>query len=901
MYGERVSASMVEPDTDTSTEGEDSDTSFREEDSYGTLSMIRDIVKNSIDNQSTYDDDDGFQRRVGQAGIHNYLDQTDHRATPAQRGHVQFMPRLIGMWEDNAFDEDDEDIDQIYTFPTVDEARNEARGRSVNIFRDWQLLTNIVERHEATIRKRWSQKTREKRKEILLGAWPGMPMSHRPDFEDFKSGGRSSQNRNRDAYLLPQMNVQDLTSPRLLPLFLNSRGRNKPSAFVEADYVACRFGIPCKAIKLAKLESHVMRFAGRETPEAYGEICPKLCEGPQNVCEWERAEDNIVPGAGLIILEVQERIYDILVRCCKLILHDMSDDVLADSSIAIQPEPELALQSENTLPPLATIASEAPYRLQSELDLRRLQSIVEAKLSAAEDHLWALREDPHYFASAFWEEANHSWQLVGKSVMLDVGDNWNRSFTSEREKTYHTGYFVQELVCGSLRATEIWRDLSEQLKKVVRLRERLGSTRIRGRSIGRDFAVAVMRLEHDLEMYLDDPINRLHNGFFSCPPTRQMLPENCLDFQMVASGQGPSAAFVKDSSMKGLFWIVTSLWSESQRKLVGLGLLVDEMGQLLENSATARNCVSSKMARVFSDLSVLAQCARFVENFYPQAVSFRKHGAGSHSFCQDYYKRMKGWVDMYSEPSWIYGPITELADPSDAKFFQPVGEPDTLENIEATRRAEKNLDALWNQIDKELKEEKAMPICLRNLLARRVLQRTPKPRVRLTRQEEQELLKPLSELDFDRQQRTERTTAQNKPTNPKPKPKTKGTARPAEEEQMPQNLPVRQAEVSSDQFPVDHRALKVFKTLFYVPKASGQPGEVTWTNFLHALTSTGFSAQKMYGSVWQFSPEKVKIDRPIQFHEPHPSGKLSFYLLRQIGRRLTRAYGWLGENFVLKK
>ena len=811
------------------------------------------------------------------------------------------MPRLTGMWEDNAFDGDDEDIDQIYTFPTVDRARGEARGRSENIFRDWQLLTNIVERHEATIRKRWSQTTREKRKEILLGAWPGMPLSHRPDFEDFKSGGSRSQNRNRDAYLWPQMNVQDLTSPRLFPLFLNSRGRNNPSAFVEADYVACRFGIPCKVIKLAKLEDHVMRFAGRHTPDLYGEICPKLCEGrPNGVCEWERAEDNIVPGAGLVILEVQERIYNVLVRCCKLILHDMSDDELADSSIAIQPEPELALQSENTLPPLATIASEAPYRLQSEFDLRRLQSIVQAKLSAAEDHLRALREDPHYFTSAFWEEANHSNQLIGRRVLLDVDNNWNRCFRDGGQKKYFAGHFARELVCGSLRSTEVWRDLNEQLKKVVRLRENFGSTRIIGRNIGRTFAAAIMRLEHDPEMYLVEPITRLHLGFFSSPPIRQMLPDDCLTYQMVARGQCPHANFVKDTSTKELFWIVTSLWSEAQRKLAGFSFLVDELGQLLENSATARNCISPRMTLVISDLSVLAQCARFVENFHPQAVGFRKNRTENHSFCPDFYDRMKGWVGINAEPDWEHGPITDLADPSDAKFFQPVGEPGDLENIDATRRAEKNLDVLWKQIDKELKEAKAVPICLRSLLVRRVLQRTPKPRLRLTPHEEEALLKPLSELDFDRQQRTERTIVQNKPTDPKPKPKTKGTARPAEAEPMPQNLPVRQGEVSSDQFPVDQRALKVFKTLFYVPKASGQPGEVTWTNFLHALTSIGFSAQKLYGSVWQFSPEKVKIDRPIQFHEPHPSGKLSFYLLRQIGRRLTRLYGWLGENFVLK-
>lgn len=36
------------------------------------------------------------------------------------------------------------------------------------------------------------------------------------------------------------------------------------------------------------------------------------------------------------------------------------------------------------------------------------------------------------------------------------------------------------------------------------------------------------------------------------------------------------------------------------------------------------------------------------------------------------------------------------------------------------------------------------------------------------------------------------------------------------------------------------------------------------------MTSVGFSAQKLYGSVWQFSSREDDVQRSIQFHEPHP-------------------------------
>lgn len=99
---------------------------------------------------------------------------------------------------------------------------------------------------------------------------------------------------------------------------------------------------------------------------------------------------------------------------------------------------------------------------------------------------------------------------------------------------------------------------------------------------------------------------------------------------------------------------------------------------------------------------------------------------------------------------------------------------------------------------------------------------------------------------------------------------------------------------------VDKRALKVFDTLFFVPKAHAQSGELEWKDLLHAMTSIGFSAAKIYGSVWMFEPNaELKDKGPIQFHEPHP-GKLRYSRARAFGRRLAKRYGWSGATFALK-
>lgn len=78
-----------------------------------------------------------------------------------------------------------------------------------------------------------------------------------------------------------------------------------------------------------------------------------------------------------------------------------------------------------------------------------------------------------------------------------------------------------------------------------------------------------------------------------------------------------------------------------------------------------------------------------------------------------------------------------------------------------------------------------------------------------------------------------------------------------------------------------------------------QPGDTPWTDFLHAMVSTGFSAQKLQGSAWQFTPHNLDVEQPIQFHEPHPTHKLPFTWARRFGRRLARTYGWRGDMFRL--
>ena len=163
---------------------------------------------------------------------------------------------------------------------------------------------------------------------------------------------------------------------------------------------------------------------------------------------------------------------------------------------------------------------------------------------------------------------------------------------------------------------------------------------------------------------------------------------------------------------------------------------------------------------------------------------------------------------------------------------------------------------------------------------------------------------PFAELELDRRRLTEQTTTKEEPTT---KSKTKAKTRPAAAAVGPQindqdaNEPSTHDDTTT--FAVDARALKVFKTIFFMPSVSATPGDIKWTDFLHAMTSTGFTPEKLYGSVWHFSPIRVELKRSINFHEPHKDGKaadkIPYCIARRIGRRLNRAYGWEGSSFSL--
>ncbi|KAL2075052.1 hypothetical protein VTL71DRAFT_8832 [Oculimacula yallundae] len=264
-------------------------------------------------------------------------------------------------------------------------------------------------------------------------------------------------------------------------------------------------------------------------------------------------------------------------------------------------------------------------------------------------------------------------------------------------------------------------------------------------------------------------------------------------------------------------------------------------------------------------------------------------------------KMGRAQMEFMDQMDSVLKSIVPLTMPADGKFNYPTDKKRTKENHEAMIKAEANLDNFWAKFDRNYKRltRKTIDTAMGDHISKhrgKLPERTPP------------WVEPIKEMKSTKVAFEPQSWDDSPDTKieikSKRKRKTRGVAQP-EVEAAPELSKLSLAEAPSVQednqpiFKVNSAALKVFNILFYTPNQTNRPGEIPWRDFLQAMASTGFAIQKLYGSIWQFTPTTLDVERSIQFHEPHPGVKLPYTWARRIGRRLTLAYGWRGDMFEL--
>lgn len=459
----------------------------------------------------------------------------------------------------------------------------------------------------------------------------------------------------------------------------------------------------------------------------------------------------------------------------------------------------------------------------------------------------------------------------------------------------------------------MWTELHAQVTQLRILRAQYDADISIDEDLPEEYFDAILRFKFYLEQFSKGPLGQLKHDVVASPPLRAYFVREIPPDATSYSFQVDSKTGIKfDKVSKQLMILLHMLWENGQDLFfIRLTTIVDELERLMPVEPKAKALVSAHIASVLANLSVSTEAIRQLSIYQPWAQTFANAMVDKEEGIEEAYDAKTQHLEHFM--GVLDGPgqhrLVTLGDPRDRKFYYPVDKRRTKENVEAMRLAEQNLDAFWIGVDDNLRRKAGNELdvtALKALLsASRNVQRTsrwdePAKNSKITGIEA--LTKPLSELYFELEHRTERTVDRSRPAkSSSAKAKTRGLATSQDCMTEPEELPPSALLDDQPTFPVDARALKVFRTLFYTPSASATPGEVPWTDFLHAMSSVGFLIEKLYGSVWQFQPTKLDVERGIQFHEPHPKGKIPYRHARRHGRRLQRAYGWLSEMFVLQE
>lgn len=819
----------------------------------------------------------------------------------------------------------------------VPKLRAEIRQTAKRIFDNWESLRSIVQRHEATIQKRWTNKSKTKRRELLLTIWPKMARDHRPDlalekthdrmmglkgdpeglFQGSLSQRRLYEGSQREALLMPYINLQDLTKTEPLLLMINARARHTPHAFSKRDLQLSTIHIGMT--KRRSLEGYTMDFDGRQSgSEGYG----KLREGEVTVVPGAMGADPRIAGGaintgdGLWVLEIQDRIYRFLLDAVRRILHDIPTGDLIGPKYAIQPEPRLPSANcrEDGVVSLASTNLEAIYSSPGQMDLHRLQLLVTAKATEEEDKLWALREDPGRFSEGLEDFIAHRPQYVpdlfGKQHHTTTIDGcravWG-SETTSLEYVFYNTFLMSQFVC-----VEIWGGLVDDITSLIGLKEQHFDTENvgPGEPLPEPFAIALYKLEATLCTLIDKYLSLVSRAAYSSPPLRPYLkrasPNTLQSFVYNLHKQPPQ-------HISDFMAILDRLFDDTTTTLMGhipgIQSLLERYDKFINTVPYAHQAVSAYVAQEISTLALLSECLRQIHLLDPWMSTFHKKIRTPH--CNE--NLQANFADKQRELTQLFkfkesARVRSMAT-AVAKSTYPVHKKRTPNNVDAMQKAETLLDQMWDAMLEEMEQKDALTRHSKNVLFSqgRQLQRTPdwmEPVSPTKKIPPQVAALEIMGHSFGGLNIDDDNKVQDSPRE-KTKTKTRGKAAP----QISGSIPVEMTE-PEDHSPahtiqVDRRAFKVFSTLFHKPSTTSKPGEVPWTEFLHAMHSAGFRIEKLYGSVWQFTPRDDNDGRvgagtrSILFHEPHPHSKIPFWDARRHGRRLTRAYGWSGETFVV--
>jgi len=631
-----------------------------------------------------------------------------------------------------------------------------------------------------------------------------------------------------------------------------------------------------------------------KTPRRYGKVV-KLSQLPGRIGSTHSFNTQY----GLLILEIQQSIYSLLLASVQKILHDINS---ADFKLAPHaPTPGPLLNPPGVWDSASKSALEADYRTPQQISLSSLIQLIDGRRLAANDHICSLREDPGYFLEQLREFRMHNflgnsrkpraWHLVGQQMFINALD-------------YH----------------HAWTWLAKLVKDMRPIDVQLRASIKKGTRLAKEDEMQWAKFAECIAFIIRKPMQNFEIMFPKSSGLRHALEpahtHGCLEDCMPGAETGwalRAGCSPAEHRAVRMFRTLAGLDNFSL-ELHGLRPLVQEAHHMLEHDTEVGRLIDNWLLTDFVDLAVLTDLQYRIKMFQPYSKSWNAAEVQESQTVRDHVRShyTQSFVLEHAvEFSSLW--TQKLCDPTDGKFYYPIDKRRTAETVRELQSAEAALKRYWKQMDEGMEARCVdVDILLKDVLSTdSSMYTTPDWRA----EEAVDLPSPkkcTAENYTPERSLTPQVGNENKKTEissaEKIKQKTHGKAHEGVEPSAPAPPPT--ADDDGDQpppFTIPRRSFKVMSALLPSPSnISDAPREVSWDEFLYTMNTIGLVPEKLYGSVWIFKPLPpgeglVDLKRSIQFHEPmnvRRGNKIDFLQVRRLGDRLKRAFGWHGDTFV---
>ncbi|TGO37999.1 hypothetical protein BHYA_0084g00300 [Botrytis hyacinthi] len=674
-----------------------------------------------------------------------------------------------------------------------------ARRPSGGILDNYRVLRRIIECREEALQQRWTKKSNPQRRKILQDYNVKSSEMHRADYAQLLRCHRND-------FLHPNLNVEDLTKVKSMLLLINSRGRNPPHLFGNADLRAADLGVVGGFLPLQFLEDHTLLLEG-ESVETYGRLVRWT---DKKMKERILAGFQYLPHEDLLILEIQYNLYLFLVNWCQALLQDI--EIATIWMLPIEPEPPLLVKtSDNTT--IALMAMEKPYRLPSRLDFNRLQAVVTTKRLSAEDYIHNLRENPGIFADAMMEASDHRLERVlddeGKaSLSIGTPDFWEN--------------VTRRVVVDAYFDIISWDITGKQLERLAILQGKYAACIHPENCLPEELLKELLSFKSVLEFLQVGSRSNLTQRLPASLTFRHKFHQVSELPDCVEANQRVGRGFSKSEDL--IIQLFEIMFTPERQTSLSIPAIMDEIEHTIEQDLELKAKITPWVSRALSDLGLIIRLGHELDLYLPWATGFpmdmEVHKDWLKNDLQDPCAELHK-TDHYIKSA--FQSLETLGDPRDGRYNYPCYQRPTKKITEAMQSAE-SIGHISNNI--------------------RTVERTPDwvAQARPARVFPKSFQAPIiPQFSFNE------TIYSFVSPEEKIKPKTRGVPNPSASlvEDISDAPP---SEPKEKDYNLKSRALKLFKVLFFQPSESDIPGDLPWTEFKYAMVAMGFSVHKLDGS-----------------------------------------------------